>query len=130
LKESVDLVLKALNEGVGGEVFVRKMPAHTVGDLVEVMLESLPRGKQDKMVKNIGIRPGEKIHELLISRFEAHRTVEEDNYYIILPQIKIPAVERKYKNKSLLGNFRYGSDNTERLSRKRLKAILKKEGWL
>ncbi len=91
LKQSVELVLTALSEGVGGEVFVRKMPGHTVVNLAEVLLES--SGKSLKNIINVGIRPGEKIHESLISPSESVRTVEFGDYYVVLPQISIPAVD-------------------------------------
>jgi FlaA1/EpsC-like NDP-sugar epimerase len=126
LDESVELVLKALEEGVGGEVFVRKMPAHTVGDLAEVMVEAAKDGKME----TIGIRPGEKIHECLVSPSEAWRAVEMEDYYVILPQIKIPAVEEKYKDMPRLGDLRYGSDNTKRLTKDELREVLKSKGWV
>jgi len=128
LKDSVDLVLKALNEGVGGEVFVKKMPAHTIGDLAEVMLKENPKTKHK--IKIIGMRPGEKIHEDLLSEEEGERTVDLGDYYVVLPQIRIPHTEEKYKNHKRIGSLRYGSDNTRRLSIKELKKILQKEGWL
>lgn len=127
LEQSVQLVLEALEEGVGGEVFVRKMPAHTVGDLVEVMVQEY--GKKAK-VEEIGIRPGEKMHEVLISEAESARTIEKDDYYIILPQIEIPEVEKKYKNEKRLNSFEYSSKNTERMSKSDLLSILKQEGWV
>ncbi|MDO8452403.1 MAG: polysaccharide biosynthesis protein [bacterium] len=126
LEESVDLVLKALEEGVGGEVFVRKMPAHTIGDLAEVMLEGIPGTKPEI----IGIRPGEKIHECLVSPSEAGRAIEMEDYYVILPQIKIPAVEEKYKDMPRLGDLRYASDNTKRLSKDELREVLKSKSWV
>src|SRR3989344_2578869 len=126
LEESVQLVLKALEEGVGGEVFVHKMPAHTIGDLAEVMLE----GTKGIKVEVIGVRPGEKIHESLLSPIESIRTVEMDDYYIILPQIKIPAVEKKYAKLKRLGEIRYASDNTKRLTKDELRKILKVQGFL
>ncbi len=128
LKESVELVLMALQEGVGGEVFTKKMPAHTISDLVDVMLEDIPKNK--RKVQEIGIRPGEKIHEALVSEVEAARTVEMGEYYVILPQVSIAAVEKKYKKMKRLGNFRYTSDNTKRLSKIELKKILKNHKWL
>ncbi len=127
LKESVYLVLKALEDGVGGEVFVRKMPAYTIGDLVDVMLEDTP--KEKRQVVNIGIRPGEKIHESLVSPSESVRAVESGDYYIVLPQIRIPAVEEKYKNMPRLEEFRFASDTTKRLSKSELRQVLKDEGW-
>lgn len=128
LSESVELVLTALEKGVGGEVFVRQMPAHTIGDLIEVMRDTFPKKKIK--VATIGIRPGEKIHETLIGAYEASRTVQIKNYYIVLPQIPIPKVESKYKNLKRLGDFRYASDTTRRMSKAELKGILKKEGWI
>lgn len=128
LRESVELVLKALEEGVGGEVFISKMPAHTIGDLAEVMLAGVPKTKQKTII--VGPRPGEKIHELLVSETESTRTVEMDEYYIILPQIPIPAIEKKYKDTKRLATFRYGSDTTRRMSKSELARILKAEGWI
>jgi len=128
LNKSVDLVLKALRDGVGGEVFVRKMPGHTIGQLVEVMLMNLPEAK--RKVEVIGIRPGEKLHESLIGPSESVRTVEFGDYYIILPQIKIEAVEKKYSGMGRLKEFRYSSDTTEQLSKDQLRLILRKEGWI
>lgn len=126
LDESVELVLKAIEEGVGGEVFVRKMPAHTIGDLVDVMLG----GTSKRKIKIIGVRPGEKIHETLVGPFESVRTVEIGNYYVILPQIEIPAVQKKYGKLKKLGEIRYSSDTTDRMSKKDLQKVLKTEGWL
>lgn len=128
LDESVELVLKALNEGVGGEVFVPKMFAHTLGDLVDVMLQSIP--KKRKKVITVGIRPGEKIHELLVSKAESTRTIDMGNYYIILPQIYIPEVEKKYRNRKRLDEFRYGSDTTKRMSKNELAKVLKSKGFI
>jgi len=128
LKDSVDLVLKALSEGVGGEVFVKKMPAHTIGDLAEVMLSMSPKAKQKMEI--IGIRSGEKIHEDLLSEEEGMRTVDLGDFYAVLPQIPIPHTEEKYKNYKRLGGIRYGSDNTKRLNKNELKSLLQKEGWL
>lgn len=128
LEESVELVLTALHEGVGGEVFVRKMPGHTIADLADVMLEKYKSPK--KMIKYIGIRPGEKIHESLLSAAEGTRTVEFGEYYVVLPQIEISAIRKKYKNKKTLGPIHYASDNTRRMTKKELKDILKKKGWI
>ncbi|MBL7036441.1 SDR family NAD(P)-dependent oxidoreductase [Candidatus Microgenomates bacterium] len=129
LSESVDLVLRALEDGVGGEVFVRKAPAHTISDLVDVMGNNLSKDKVN--VENIGIRPGEKLHETLIGAYESSRTVQKDNYFVVLPQIEIEKVVEKYKSfdrKSAKNS--YSSDNTDRLSKIDLEKILKKEKWI
>jgi len=126
LKESVDLVLTALREGVGGEVFVRKMPAHTISDLADIMMEK----NSKKKIVTIGVRPGEKIHESLVSISESIRTVETGDYYVILPQIEINSVTKKYKNKKRLKPFHYSSNTTNQLTKKELSQMLKKEGWI
>lgn len=128
LDESVDLVLHALEKGVGGEVFVKKMSAHTIIDLAKVMLESASLGLDN--INMIGIRPGEKIHETLISPIESVRTVEDGEFYIILPQIKIPEVDKKYAKFSRLPEFRYSSDLTHRINSDELKRILTKEKFI
>ncbi len=127
LKESVDLVLTALKEGVGGEVFVRKMPAHTISDLADIMMDG--NNKKNKIV-TIGVRPGEKIHETLVSVSESVRTVETGNYYVILPQIEIDSVKKKYKKMKRLKPFHYSSDTTVQLSKKELTKMLRSEGWI
>jgi FlaA1/EpsC-like NDP-sugar epimerase len=128
LKQSVELVLKAMEEGVGGEVFVRKMPAHTIKDLVDVMLESVTKKPK---IEIIGVRPGEKIHEVLVSAAEATRTIEDGENYIILPQIQIAAVEKKYKSvKRLLPDFKYSSKTAYQTSKSELRRVLRKEGWI
>ncbi len=128
LEESVDLVIKALEEGVGGEIFVQKMPGHTVKDLVEVMLESVP--EENREVKVIGIRPGEKIHETLISDAEAVRTVDIGDYYVILPQIILPEIEKKYANKKKGLSEAYTSNSVKMLHKDALRDLLKSQGWV
>ncbi len=129
LSESVDLVLAALEQGVGGEVFVRKSPGHTISDLADVMIKHL--GSSKTKVENIGVRPGEKIHETLIPVHELSRTIDAGDYFIVLPQIKIEAIEAKYKTKKRAGGVtRYSSDITNRLTKADLQKILLKEGFL
>lgn len=130
LDESVDLVLKALEEGRGGEVFVKKMPAHLLQDLADVMVESVPKSKKQKVIIT-GIRPGERKHEILVTKSESYRTVIRKNYFIVLPQIATEEVEQHYKkDKKLKDDYEYTSDNTTRLSKIQLKNILKENGWV
>ena len=129
LQESVDLVLAALENGVGGEIFVRKSPGHTISDLAEVMVEAL--GNNKTKIEEIGVRPGEKIHETLVPVHELSRTIDVGDYFVILPQISIKAVEAKYKGKRRVGgDTRYSSDTTKRLTKNELRGILLKEGFL
>jgi UDP-N-acetylglucosamine 4,6-dehydratase (inverting) len=80
LDQGVDLVLRALREGVGGEIFVPKIPSMKVVDIAKTIA---PKAK----LKIVGIRPGEKIHEMMISEEDARTTYEYKDYYKILPAI-------------------------------------------
>lgn len=127
LDNAIDLVFKSVEYALGGEIFVLKIHAHTVIELAEVMLET--SGKKLKIAQT-GIRPGEKIHETLVSPTESIRTIDKDDLYIILPQVHIKEIEKKYKgyhNKKL---YRFSSDTAEMLTKPQIKALLKKEGWI
>ncbi len=76
LEQAVDMVLMALDTMKGGELFVKKIPSMRVVDLAYAIAPDL------KMVE-VGIRPGEKIHEVMITREDARNTEEFDNYYIV-----------------------------------------------
>jgi len=128
LEDSVALVLEALSKGVGGEVFVKKMPAHTVGDIVDIMLSEVPKDK--RRVDNIGIRPGEKIHEVLVSESESLRTIDMGKYYVILPQIDLPNIKEAYKTQKRIGPVVYASNTTSRISKEDLSAMMRGEKLL
>jgi FlaA1/EpsC-like NDP-sugar epimerase len=80
LEAGVGLVWRALWESVGGEIFVPKIPSMKVVDVARVIA---PQAK----LKIVGIRPGEKIHEFMISEEDARNTYEYDSYFKILPAI-------------------------------------------
>ncbi len=82
--EAVQLIFDALRYGIGGEIFVRKLPAFKITDLIEVIKEKL---SVDNKIKLIGIRPGEKLHETLISDAEMIKTIQFKNYLIIRPTV-------------------------------------------
>ena len=127
LNSAIDLVFKSVEYAVGGEIFVLKIPAHTVTELAEVMIEA--SGK-NLSVTETGIRPGEKIHETLVSPTESIRTIEKENLYIILPQVEIAEIENKYKNYRNNNLFRFSSDTAERLNKKQIHELLLKENWI
>ena len=79
LDQACDLVLFALSEMVGGEIFVPKIPSMKLVDLVTAMAPHMRR-------EIIGIRPGEKMHETLLTDQEARHVVAFDKYYVILPE--------------------------------------------
>ncbi len=79
LSQAVDLVCRAARDSVGGEVFVPKIPSTKITDIVKALCP-------DAGCEFIGIRPGEKLHESLISEDEGRNTVDMGDVYVILPQ--------------------------------------------
>lgn len=130
LEEAIKLVLEAAENSVGGEIFVTKMPACNIVDLADVMIKRL--GNSKSLIKNIGIRPGEKLYEVLISRYEVSRAFKfNDKYFVILPQINIPETEEYYKKQRYLqfGDQEYNSNNTHMMSKVEIHKILEEDGW-
>jgi UDP-glucose 4-epimerase len=80
LEQAVDTIFAAVREGYRGETYIPNVPSAKMTDLAKVMIG-------DKPIETTitGIRPGEKIHEILVSEEEAHRTIPRKNYYVILP---------------------------------------------
>ena len=83
-EEAVELIFDALRYSTGGEIFVKQLPAMKIVDLIEVLKNK--HGAKNP-IKVIGLRPGEKIHEMLINESEMARAIEFKNYYIIRPSI-------------------------------------------
>ena len=92
LQEGVDFVLQCLEKMWGGELFVPKIPSYRILDVAEAIAPDAKR-------KIIGIRPGEKLHEEMITKTDAMNTLEFDNYYVILPSTNMWDIE-KFKNES------------------------------
>lgn len=80
LTEGVELVIKALKEAKGGETFISKIPSFKVTDLAEAMLPGCTK-------KEIGIRPGEKLHEIMVTTEDSFNTYEYDKHFIVYPQV-------------------------------------------
>jgi len=121
LEESVNLVIKALEVTEGGEVFIPRIPSMKIVDLAKAIE---PRCT----FKTIGIRPGEKIHETLISEDESRKARAFDGIYVILPQFfDTKEVHLKYdKYPSLPGGFVYRSDtNDVWLTQKEISRMIK-----
>ena len=97
LQQGVDFVLQCLERMWGGELFVPKIPSYRILDVAEAVA---PECKQNI----VGIRPGEKLHEEMITQSDGMNTIEYEDYYVILPSIRIWNKE-KFINKS---NFRKG----------------------
>jgi len=123
LKEAMELVFKATIEGKTGLLFVKKMPACYIIELAKAMVKGIT-GKENYPIKEVGFRPGEKIHEVLVSEEEMHRAIETEDYYIIYPygQLEKPSLLKDIKE--------YSSENTKILNRDEIIFLLKKEGWV
>jgi len=125
LNQSIELVIKALEESRGGEIFIPKIPSMRLVDLAKAI-------DPECRFKIMGMRPGEKMHESLISKDEARAVKIFQGLYVILPQFfERSEVHNKYKNyKSVPGDFAYTSDtNSEWLTVKDLRSILKNETY-
>jgi len=82
LEQAVDTIFAAVREGQRGETYIPRVPSAKVTDIAEALI-----GDQKIETVVTGIRPGEKIHEILVSEEEAHRTIERGDYYVIQPML-------------------------------------------
>ena len=110
LDQSVDLVFHAMTMAQGGEIFVRKAPACTVQTLAEAMRRKYSPQGTNHPIQEVGIRPGEKIHEILVNEYELQRVSESETYFTIHPEYRLP----EELTPQALGS-EYSSENTRRL---------------
>ncbi|USK46562.1 polysaccharide biosynthesis protein [Cytobacillus oceanisediminis] len=124
IEEAIKLVFKATFESLGGEIFVMKMPACKILDLAHVLSEDM--GKKGIDVEILGVRPGEKIHELLLSEYESETTIAYDEeYFVILPSIHIDGLKEKYANYKPVNLINYNSSK-DLMSKDEIRGILRK----
>ena len=120
LEQGVELVWKAFADMIGGEIYVKKIPSMNIVDIAKVIA---PKAN----LKITGIRPGEKLHEQMISLEDSYSTYEYSNYYKILPQINDWGVDnlRIKRGKKVKEEFVYSSDsNKEWMTKLQLKKWL------
>lgn len=119
LESAVEMVVNALETMQGGELYVKKIPSMLMPDLAKAIAPEL------KTVE-VGIRPGEKVHEQMITKEDAKNTLEFDDYYIIFPEIDIDNIKSKYPNgKNVQPDFEYHSgNNTQWLSVEDMKKLI------
>lgn len=125
LDEGVDFVINSLEIMWGGETFIPKIPTYSIVDVAKAI-------SPDSKIKIIGIRPGEKLHEEMITETDSLNTIEFNNYYVILPSTPLWDLESFRKESSESPGkkcdfgFSYNSGtNSQRLSVKDLEKLIK-----
>jgi UDP-glucose 4-epimerase len=102
LDRAVDTVFACLKDGKRGETYIPQVPAARITDVAKALM-----GEKDLPIVYTGIRPGEKIHEIMVSEEEIYRTVERNGYYVIMPVLPelrekeefTPALSSEYSSK-------------------------------
>ena len=121
LDQGVDMVLYALKNANGGEIFVPKIPSYRITDLANAISEKCEQ-------KIVGVRPGEKIHEEMITSSDSYNTFDIGKFYVILPQKPVFNLDNfiiKNKAKKVTPGFSYNSgENDKFLSTKELRNLI------
>jgi UDP-N-acetylglucosamine 4,6-dehydratase len=121
LEQGVKFVIHCLDQMHGGEIFVPKIPSMRLLDLAETVAPGC-------QVEYIGIRPGEKLHEVLVSEDESRQTLETEDMYIIQPAHPWWKSDNWVNAKALVDGFRYSSDTNDRwLTRPELEELVAPE---
>ena len=110
LEQGVQFVLKSLERMTGGEIFVPKIPSMNIMDLAAAL-------GPDCRTEIVGIRPGEKLHEVMVPEDDAYHTIEYDDYFAILPTFanwSIPDYVQDNGGRPCPDGFRYSSDTNSR----------------
>ncbi|OCL87486.1 UDP-N-acetylglucosamine 4,6-dehydratase (inverting) [Aliarcobacter thereius] len=126
LEDGVNFVLKNFERMQGGEIFIPKIPSMKIVDMAKALAPNLPH-------KTIGIRAGEKLHEIMCPADDSHLTLEFDDHYVIKPTIKFSGYVDYSKNllgevgKPVLQGFEYNSGNNKQwLSNEEFLEMVKK----
>lgn len=118
----------ALETGLGGEIFIPQMKSATLDLLSQIMIKRLGNGEVN--IEHIGIRPGEKIHELLISRDECSRTRELKDLWVVLPYFTPAELVAHYALAPLVQISEYSSNTAPCFTSAELEALLEAESFL
>lgn len=123
LQQGVELVIKALEEAKGGETFISKIPSFKVTDLAEAMLPGCE-------MPEVGIREGEKLHEIMVTVEDSMTTYEYERHFIVYPQMVWDERRRAIPTgKKVAEGFSYSSDNnTEWLTVEQIRKLLEEKG--
>lgn len=120
LEQGVELVIKALEEAKGGETFISKIPSFKITDLAQAMLPGCE-------MPEVGIREGEKLHEIMVTVEDSLTTYEYDKHFIVYPQMVWSNDKKPVPTgKKVADGFSYSSgNNTEWLSVEQIQELLK-----
>ncbi len=129
MDEAIDNILRVANISKGGEVFISKMRALNITTLAQSMIEEL--SSEDISLNVIGLKPGEKLFEELITEEEISRTVELDDFYVVLPQFtEFQDVNYSaYENNPIVKDV-LRSDKADKMSKEEITTLLEAERML
>jgi UDP-N-acetylglucosamine 4,6-dehydratase len=126
LEQGVELVFKALEESKGGETYISKIPSFTITDLAQAMME-------DVVLKEVGIREGEKLHEVMVTSDDSRTTYEYEKHYIVYPHFEWWNFDKHFTagGKLIEEGFEYNSgNNVEWLNKVELRDEMQKLGFI
>jgi len=123
LEEGIELVLRAIGHMWGGEIFVPRIPSYRIMDVAEAIAPGCRK-------EIVGIRPGEKLHEELITETDALNSIEFKDYFVILPTIEFWNINKfmeTFNGKRCSDGFKYNSGtNTEYLTVEDIRELIQK----
>jgi len=131
VSDAVGLMFKTTELMIGGEIFILKMPSAKLGNFVKIAVEEIvansDRKQQKIQIERIGIRPGEKMHEELMTTDEASRAKELEAMYIILPMITEPFMEKQYKypGEKQFAGLPYQSNNQDLMTNEQIRLMIR-----
>ena len=135
IEEAVSLVINSVEIALGGEVFVTKMPAIMISDLAQALIEIIApiHGYNPKNIEitNIGVKPGEKLHEELMNTEEVRRAVELDKFFSVLPPFSNSSKSAEYQYENVENTIieqPFTSQNQSHLSINEIKKLIKRYG--
>ena len=118
MNQALDFILKATEKGQGTEIFIPKLKSYSLLDLKEALFDMLENTGEEI----IGIRPGEKLHEILINSEEVRCSYEIDDMYVIL----LPEIMKTYPKAKKIENMKeYSSSTTDKILKDDLKQLIK-----
>lgn len=130
LPEAISLLFKAAQASRGGEIFVMRMPSYRIIDIANVLIEQST--VEGVIIKEVGMRPGEKLDEVLVSEHEANHTfMYDDTYYMIMPTLEIEGLKEYYDKLNLQKvSFKRYTSADQILEKDKVKELLFKGKYL